>query len=122
MTERVLVTGGAGFIGSHLVERLVAHGAQVTVIDNLATGHLSNLQHVMGQFEYCQADLGQLLQEKQIDWGSYTHVYHLAANPYIPPSVENPAYDYHANLHNSFWLLEGLRLAPRRPKLINVSS
>lgn len=51
MTDRVLVTGGAGFIGSHLLKQLVAKGAHVTVVDKLATAQLSYLPHVMGQIE-----------------------------------------------------------------------
>ena len=56
-SELVLVTGGAGFIGSHLVEALVNEGYRVRVVDNLATGHRSNLAHLEGRYEWIEGDL-----------------------------------------------------------------
>ena len=56
-SELVLVTGGAGFIGSHLVEALVNEGYRVRVADNLATGHRSNLAHLEGHYEWIEGDL-----------------------------------------------------------------
>mgnify|MGYP005852722981 CR=1 FL=1 len=120
--SRALVTGGAGFIGSHLVEKLVADGVQVTVADNFATGRLENLARVQHNVELVIGDLTDLLRLKRIDLGSYDYIFHLAANPYIPPSVENPAYDYHANLENTFLLLEALRSLAHPPRLVNASS
>ncbi len=120
--RRVLVTGGAGFIGSHLVEALVAQGDQVTVIDNLATGALGNLARVGGAIDFREAHLGQLLRAGDLDVAAYDVLFHLAANPYIPPSVERPAYDYEANLNTTFLLLEALRQARRAPMLVNTSS
>ncbi|SRR5258708_13794688 len=117
-----LVTGGAGFIGSHLVERLVELGAQVTVIDNLATGHVENLNTVRSRIKIVSGDVGDLLRIKQLNLSEYQLVFHLAANPYIPPSVENPAYDYRVNLENTFTLLECLRLMTNPPRLMNTSS
>src|SRR5918997_648359 len=55
--EWVVVTGGAGFIGSHLIEALLAEGYRVRVVDNLATGHRSNLAHLDGRFEWRQGDV-----------------------------------------------------------------
>ena len=52
-----LVTGGAGFIGSHLVEALLGEGYRVRVVDNLATGHLSNLAHLEGRFEWIEGNV-----------------------------------------------------------------
>jgi UDP-glucose 4-epimerase len=120
--NRVLVTGGAGFIGSHLVETLVAEGTCVTVVDNFATGHLDNLRAVQAEVEVIVGDLGDVLRLRRITLGDYNCVFHLAANPYIPPSVENPAFDYHENLENTFALLETLRQIDERPRLINTSS
>jgi len=119
---RVLVTGGAGFIGSHLVERLVADGADVTVVDNLSSGCLSNLQAVLRRVTLVVGDLADLLRLNRLDLCDYGQVFHLAANAYIPPSVENPGYDFHANLYNTFMLLDALRRLPRPPRLTAASS
>lgn len=118
----VLVTGGAGFIGSHLVEHLVALAARVTVVDNLTTGRLDNLQCVLEQIEFVQGDIATLLQSNYIPLDQFDYIFHLAANPYIPPSVDNPAFDYQANLYTTFVLLEALRGLKTRPRLVNVSS
>jgi len=120
--EHVLVTGGFGFIGSHLVEYLLAAHNHVTVIDNLSTGYLNNLQSVLPRIELVIGDLGDVLASKRVRLDSYDCVFHLAGNPYIPPSTENPAFDFHVNLHNGFMLLEALRLTSNPPRLINISS
>lgn len=118
----VLVTGGAGFIGSHLVEQLVRGGSAVTVVDNLSTGTLEHLDPMLSKVELLVGDLGDLLRLKRIRLDKYDCVFHLAANSYIPPSVANPAFDFHENLYNTFMLLEALRQTPNAPRLVNVSS
>lgn len=118
----VLVTGGAGFIGSHLVEQLVTAGARVTVVDNFATGHMDNLRAVLPQIQSVVGDLSDLLRIHKLAVADYQYIFHMAANPYIPPSVENPPFDFHANLQNTFALLEALRQIPDPPRLINTSS
>jgi UDP-glucose 4-epimerase len=120
--QSVLVTGGAGFIGSHLVEKLVALGADVTVLDDLSTGRLENLNSVTNKIQLCIGDLPEILQTRQLDMARYAYVFHLAANAYIPPSVENPAYDFQSNLVNTFLLLESLRALAQPPRFINTSS
>jgi len=118
----VLVTGGAGFIGSHLVEHLIKVGACVTVIDDFSTGRLEHLERVSSQIELIIGDLGPLLRLERVSLDVYEIVFHLAANPYVPWSVENPVRDYETNLHNTFTLLEALRHTPDAPRLVNVSS
>jgi UDP-glucose 4-epimerase len=118
---RALVTGGAGFIGSHLVERLVDLGTDVTVVDDLSTGRLENLRGVMSRIDLDARPLGALLNEPTLLLDCDV-IFHLAANAYIPPSVEDPAYDYGLNLDTTFQLLEVLRRAERRPRLVNTSS
>lgn len=120
--DRVLVTGGAGFIGSHLVEHLVAGGAQVTVIDNFCTGRLDYLQPVLPRIDLTIGDLGDVLRLGRVSLDDYERIFHLAANPYIPPSVDTPAFDFQANLYNTFLLLEALRCTSNPPDLVNVSS
>lgn len=124
--QPVLVTGGAGFIGSHLCENLVNLGAKVTVIDNLSTGTIGNLDNISSQINLIMGDIGDLLRLKRLNVADYSYIFHLAGNPYIPPSVENPAYDFRENLQNTFSLLEAIREAKQNSKshikLISVSS
>lgn len=118
----VLVTGGAGFVGSHLVERLLSLGARVSVVDDLSNGCLANLAAVSGSVEMMQGDLGELLRRRSLSLSRFAYVFHLAANAYIPPSVERPAFDYESNLHSTFLLLESLRELTERPRLVNTST
>ena len=75
--RKVIVTGGAGFIGSHLVEKLVNLGASVTVIDNLSRGKLSNLANVASKINFIKADLTNLDAQKYFENGEI--VFHLAS-------------------------------------------
>lgn len=117
----MLVTGGAGFIGSHLVERLVAAGADVAVLDHVRSGAPRNLAAVVDRVTLLQGDVVTTLADPAFVQG-YDVVFHLAANPYIPPSVENPVFDFELNLGATLRLLEALRVAPRGPRLVFVSS
>jgi UDP-glucose 4-epimerase len=121
-SSKVLVTGGKGFIGSHLVEHLLGLGARVTVLDSLSSGNLGNLQSVLSSVEFISGELGGLLTSKQIELGAYQYIFHLAANSYIPPSIEDPLFDFRANLQNTILLLEALRHTPNAPRLLNTSS
>ena len=82
---RVLVTGGAGFIGSHLVEALLAQGRSVRVIDNLASGHRANLAHLDG-YEWVEGDL-ERFEDCQTACEGVSQVLHQAAIPSVPRSV-----------------------------------
>lgn len=118
----VLVTGGAGFIGSHLVEELVRRGSQVTIVDNVSTGHLSNLDAVRDRvdlriLDLRRDDLRPLLTERNFDT-----VFHIAANAYVPASVEDPRTDFENNVLASFNLLEALREAALQTRLIHTST
>jgi UDP-glucose 4-epimerase len=118
----VLVTGGSGFIGSHLVKKLVASGARVTVVDNLSTGRLDHLEEVADDIDLVVGDVADVLRWNRVGIADFEYAFHLAANPYVPPSVENPELDFELNLHNSLILLEALRAAPNGTRLVNVSS
>jgi UDP-glucose 4-epimerase len=85
----VVVTGGAGFIGSHLVEALLADGHRVRVVDNLATGHRANLAHLGDAFEWLEGDLADFETCRQAVEGAEA-VLHQAAIPSVPRSVREP--------------------------------
>ena len=84
-----LVTGGAGFIGSNLVDELVRRGESVRVLDNLSTGRAENLAAVRDQISWCQADIRNL-EEIQPQFESVEYVIHEAALPSVERSVTDP--------------------------------
>lgn len=105
-----IVTGGAGFIGSHLVDALLAENISVRVIDNYSTGRPENLAHVAGQVELVEADFAKsgswqkLFQD--VDW-----VFHLGALADIVPSIQRPADYFQANVDGTFNVLEAAKNA-----------
>jgi UDP-glucose 4-epimerase len=84
-----LVTGGAGFIGSHLVQKLLSLGYRVRVLDNLSTGTLQNLEGVEGQFDWIHADAANPADVEKAMVG-IDGVFHLAAVPSVQMSIEKP--------------------------------
>ena len=109
--SRYLVTGGAGFIGSHIVDVLVASGESVRVVDNLSTGHRENLaQQRSNAIEFIQADLSEPGVATQAMQG-IDYALHIAAIPSIPRSVEDPVTTHRANVDATLLLLEAARAA-----------
>ena len=84
-----LVTGGAGFIGSHIATRLVKEGHTVRVFDNLSTGALKNLAHLKDQVEFVEGDLRDLKAVEQATKG-IDIVFHQAALASVPRSIDHP--------------------------------
>jgi UDP-glucose 4-epimerase len=111
MGKNVLVTGGAGFIGSHLVDRLLNDGHLVTVIDNLSTGRLPNLEHLKdnSRLKFIQADITDF-DQIQTHFKGQAIVFHLAALADIVPSIVNPRSYYAANVLGTMNVLEASRL------------
>ncbi len=89
MSTRCLVTGGAGFIGSHLVERLVRDGHRVRVVDNLITGFRHNLAAVVNKIEFIEGALEDPATAQQAVAGMEI-IFHQAALPSVPRSVQDP--------------------------------
>jgi nucleoside-diphosphate-sugar epimerase len=106
--QKAVVTGGAGFIGSHLVERLVADGFTVTVVDNLVTGDIRNLQEVREKIEFIEADINDAEALAKAFSGA-THVFHLAAIPGVPISIKDPEGTRHANLDGTRAVLDAAK-------------
>jgi UDP-glucose 4-epimerase len=108
--SRIVVTGGAGFIGSHLVEQLLADGHEVHVVDDLSTGRLNNLDTMRHEprlhvHEQDVADYARLLPIVR----GCDHVHHLAALADIVPSIEEPLSYAHANVDGTMAVLEAAR-------------
>ncbi len=93
---RVLVTGGAGFIGSHLTRRMLGMGAQVVILDDLSTGRRSNLDAVAADVELLEGDVGSPEDVRRAVRGCDV-VLHQAALPSVPRSVGDPLASHHAN-------------------------
>lgn len=104
ITSKVLVTGGAGFIGSNLADELIKQGAKVSIIDNFVTGFRENLDEIGGDFEFIEGDLNDDAKLKSALEGVEI-VFHQAALPSVPRSVENPVDTHEACVNATFNLL-----------------
>ncbi|MEO5740191.1 MAG: SDR family oxidoreductase [Vicinamibacterales bacterium] len=102
-----LVTGGAGFIGSHLTEELIRRGEQVRVVDSLITGHRKNLAHLSG-IDFVDGDLADLAVAKRAVQG-IDYVLHQAAIPSVPRSVDDPITSNRANIDATLNVLVAAR-------------
>ena len=110
-----LITGGAGFVGSHIGAALVDAGARVRVVDDLSTGYLKNLRHIESKIDFIEgsvgdaATLGRALSDVEL-------VFHQAAIPSVPRSVDRPIESHDASVNATFALL----LAARDQKVRRV--
>jgi UDP-glucose 4-epimerase len=120
-SELMLVTGGAGFIGSHLVEALLAEGYRVRVADNLSTGHRENLAHLEGRYEWVEGDLADFDLCRRAAEGA-AFVIHQAAIPSVPRSVREPLPSHASGPTATLHMLEAARQAGARRFLFAASS
>jgi UDP-glucose 4-epimerase len=121
MSRSFLVTGGAGFIGSHIVEALVARGDRVRVLDNFSGGRRSNLAHLAGRVEVADGDLGDAaLAARLVD--GVECVFHEAALASVPRSVERPLDTHAACATGTLVLLDAARRAGVRRFVYAASS
>src|SRR4051794_38320263 len=108
LTGTALVTGGAGFIGSHIAAALMASGARVRVLDDLSTGHRENLEEIGGDLDFIEGSVAdEALLNKVLD--GVEVVFHEAAIPSVPRSVEEPKQTHVASVDGTFSLLVAAR-------------
>ena len=120
LSRRVAVTGGAGFIGSHLVEALLAEGHQVRVVDSLITGRKSNLAHLSG-YDWLEGDVADFEVARAAVEGA-EFIFHLAAIPSVPRSVAEPLPSHACGPTATLNVLEAARLAKARRFIFSASS
>jgi UDP-glucose 4-epimerase len=119
--QRILVTGGAGFIGSHTVDLLLANDLQVIVLDNLASGKLANLNLSHPKLTFIEGDiLDYSLLQKTI--AKCDAVLHLAALPSVPRSIAEPIVSLQVNLQGLVHVLQAIRESGKSIRLVYASS
>ncbi len=104
---KILVTGGAGFIGSHLVEELLSNGHEILIFDNCLTGNKENLE-ITGNFTFINDDFGSENSLELIEKFDPDICFHLAAQSSVVVSVENPALDFEHNILQPIKLIQVL--------------
>ena len=110
--KKAIVTGGAGFIGSHMVDLLIAKNYHVVVIDNLVGGHTRNLKHHLKNknFKFIKQDICSL-ESNSIIFKNIDYVYHFAGIGDIVPSIERPSEYMNVNVQGTINVLEASRKA-----------
>ena len=108
LTGIVVVTGGAGFIGSHIASALTSSGARVRILDDLSTGHRENLDEIGGDFDFVEGSVAdEKLLSKVLEGAEL--IFHEAAIPSVPRSVEEPRQTHVASVDGTFSLLLAAR-------------
>ncbi|MEL6697863.1 MAG: GDP-mannose 4,6-dehydratase [Bacteroidota bacterium] len=119
---KILVTGGAGFIGSNLTDSLLLQGHEVRIIDNLSTGLLDNIQHMMenANLRFSKGDVtDRELMEESIEWAD--HIYHLAAPVGVKYIMENPVKTVLDNIRGADLMLELVNKYKKRVLIASTS-
>jgi UDP-glucose 4-epimerase len=120
--RNILITGGAGFIGSHLAESILGRGDAVTVLDDLSTGSLANIRHLQGdpRFRFVQ---GSIMDEPRVDElvREADEVYHLAAVVGVKLVFENPIQTVRTNVRGTEIVLEAALKYAKKPLVVSTS-
>jgi len=108
--KRVVVTGGAGFIGSHLAEELARREYDVIIVDDLSTGKLENIKHLLyrNNVEFNQGSVTDLLLLTNL-FHNIQYVFHQAAIPSVPRSISNPKASHEANMTGTLNVLQAAK-------------
>lgn len=109
MAEKVVITGGAGFIGSHMAELLLKEGYQVTIIDNLTSGRLDTIKHIDGAIDFINADIRDL-EALTLAMQNAKKVFHFAAEISVPKSMQEPHLTEEVNTQGTINVLEAMRI------------
>ena len=105
---KFLVTGGAGFIGSHIVDALVGNGDKVTVLDDFSSGRMENLERVINRIELIKGDIrDKNIVKKAVEGADY--ILHQAALRSVPKSLANPEYYNDVNINGTLNILAAAR-------------
>lgn len=120
--RKVWVTGGAGFIGSHLVETLAARGDDITVIDDLSTGFSSNLEKAAGSIRFVESLLEAGHIQALLAEDVPEVIFHLAGDALVARSVADPQTDCNRNLLPTLSLLDAVRCHSRTSKVVFAST
>jgi len=120
--RRVLVTGGAGFIGSHLVDDLIQRGAEVTALDDLSSGYLKNLESAGDRMAFVKMDLAKDDMRPLLAKQQFAYVFHVAGHASVPASVERPRLDFDCNALATVNLLEAVRDSSPHSVILHTSS
>lgn len=119
-----LITGGAGFIGSHLADALLTNGNKVSAFDNLSAGTLQNIRQWLDSpnLTFIKGDLLNPSDLKKLEHNHYDIVFHLAANPEVRVGSTNPEVHFQQNLTATHSLLEHIRKTGTNPTLVFIST
>ncbi len=121
LTQGVLITGGAGFIGSHTVDALLRENIPVTVLDNLSTGRRSNLNLQAPLLKFIEGDVLNYSRVREALQG-VAAVLHLTALPSVPRSIEDPVYSHAVNTQGFLHVLQAIHESRRPIRLVYASS
>ncbi len=122
--RKILVTGGAGFIGSHLVDILMNRREKVHVFDNLSAGSLENVRQWLDKpnFTFINGDLLSSVDLEKLKIERFHTIFHLAANPEVKLGSTDPTIHFQQNIAATYNLLELMRKAESRPTLVFTST